>query len=361
MTEMSHDQAAAELATYANHSLPAARRDAVARHVESCAACAADLDAWRTIATAVRADQAASDLPADRALAAVWSAIDAPATTNDANSHGGEAGDGAVVRRLHPDARRWPRVVATRVAAAAVLLLVVMALLPREGDGNAQLLLTAATRTAQAGTALVDLRGEATFALGADNPQEADGAPTVTSDITGDGQVIFGRRLRTSVTVSADNPTQDAVARRRVDQVTVGDADRYTRADNGPWARDRDTAGPGGLGSALLTPDTPTVLLQSADGPVQDFGTDLVGGQPTRRLAFDVAPGALPNPPGMNLRHRAQVWIGDDGLLHQFRIHAHGPASRPLPAYWTVTLTVRLHDFGAPVRINRPQLPGASG
>ncbi len=58
MTEVSHDQAAAELAAYANHSLPAARRDAVARHVESCAACAADLDAWRTIATAVRADLA---------------------------------------------------------------------------------------------------------------------------------------------------------------------------------------------------------------------------------------------------------------------------------------------------------------
>jgi len=363
VTEVSRDQAAAELAAYANHSLPPARRDQITLHLRSCPTCAADLDAWQTIATAVRADAAASDLPADRALAAVWSAIDTPAATGGANTHGGAGGD-AVVRRLDPGgrrARRWPRQVATRVAAAAVLLLVVMAVLPREGDDNEQLLLTAATRTGQAGTALVDLRGEAAFALGADSSEELDGAPTVRADIAGDGKVVFGRRLRTRLTVSADDlPQGDAADRRRVDRVTVG-SDRYTRQNDGPWARDRDTAEPGALGSALLTPDTPTVLLQSADGPIEDLGTDLVDGQPTRRLGFDVVPGALPNPPGVNLRHRAQVWIGEDGLLRQFRVHAQGPAGRPLPAYWTMTLTVRLHDFGASVRINRPQLPGASG
>ena len=346
-----HHDIAADLAAYANGSLDADRRRAVQAHVERCGACAADLDAWDAITAGVRADaQAIADRrdrtrAGDAVLANVFAAI-------DADQRKAEDRDDATVTPLTPRAQRrrsWPRVVAIRVAAAIVAALVLVTVLPEEGVDSQQLLLAAATRTSQARTATITVTGTSTIAVGATRPDEP-AATTIDAEVAGAGQVRFGQRSRVRLTVTTPQTGPGG----RVDIVTVG-ADRYIRTDDGAWTRSSaDTAGT--AGAALLTPHTPTVLLQSADGPIDDLGAETIDGTTVRHLRFDVAAGALPDPAGVTLTHRADVWIDDDGLLRRFTLHAQGPATDPVPAYWQVELTVDLHDFGAPVDIHRPAM-----
>jgi anti-sigma factor RsiW len=99
------------LSEYLDDDLDAITREAVARHVESCAACGAELDALRRL-VAYAGTVATQDAPPSHDL---WPGIEARLTAPD-------------VATFHPRAGRGPRVISfsiAQLAAAAAILIAV--------------------------------------------------------------------------------------------------------------------------------------------------------------------------------------------------------------------------------------------
>jgi len=334
-----HDHLDGLLAAVANGSADAADRARVDAHLSACTACRDELAAWQVIRDAAHAG--APVAPADDVvLAGVWAALD----------HENVAGGDVVVPLRRPSRLRG--IVRPTWSAAAALLLVALVVLspqwraPRLED----VLLAAAVKTTEAGSATLRITGNATVLL--DQPPAGTSVTRLDLRLSGDGAVRFGEAVQTRLVLDLDTALPGVGEQRQVTERLVTGGRSYGRWPDGAWVARTDPPGP--LGTALLDPAVPQRVLGSAEGPIEDLGVATVDGVEMRHLRFALAPGTVADSGG-ELAQRADVWIGiDDGLLHRYRIRAAGHATQPLAGQWTVTLDVTLTDLGAPVRIDTP-------
>jgi anti-sigma factor RsiW len=375
MTAFDHPDAVQRLDAYANGSLPEAEHQAVAAHIAACDGCAAEVEAWQAIAAATPADQQTAEAAGRRALAAVWDQLDDQPAADPTPAEAAaqpetelaetepESGteEPAWYDRRRPRRLQWAKL----SAAAAVLVLVAVAVLSGGllGTGPRDALAAAAAKTRTAGSASLQVSGQTTLTVdGQALPTPAeDETPQVAVKLAGQGAVAFGQALRLSVDITTTDSPVEAVADGRLQTVVV-DGAYYTAEDGQPWQL---TGGASGLFSAaLLSSDTPQVLLDSAAGDITDLGTTELDGVEVRHLRFELQDGVLGPARADELDHTAEVWIAtDDNTLRQFTIRSQGPVDDDAIRRWQSTITVALSDFGVATDIQPPQIgatPSAS-
>lgn len=328
------------LPAIANGSADEAERAAVDAHIASCAACAADLQDWRQIAVALRGEDVVAVPDTAAVLQGVWDRLD------------GDEGRTASSRRGRSSwSELWRPVWST---AAVFVLILGLVVVERVHQTPREVLLAAAVRTTELDTARLRVTGSARFALGRSDASSAGGSGAFDAEIRGRGAVRFGEALHVRLRVDLDAGAFGVEGRSSTMERLVLDGERHERRDNGEWVALDDRTGL--VGVALLDPRLPEVVLTKTKGPIHvDSGTERVNGVDLRRYAFELAPDALPQPPGATVRYRAEAWLSDsDGLLHALRIRATGPTSVPVAGMWDVDLRIDLADVGEPVAIPSP-------
>lgn len=141
-----------------------------------------------------------------------------------------------------------------------------------------------------------------------------------------------------------------------MDTITIGDTTYNTNIQTGEWEKSA------GLSSAIPSPGELTRVGIESLGDAVAIGLTTFDGVPVVRLRAQPPPGTF----GSEAASQSEFWIGkDDSLIRQ--VVAEGEMSLEglgdalalggISGTATLSLTMRLSDFGEPVSIEAPTLP----
>jgi hypothetical protein len=382
VTDRSPDDWSVTLVAYANGTLDADERAAVAAALSSSADLRRELEEVEALRRTLRRDDAPLTVPAS-----VWDRIDlrlpAPAPWPPP---AGPARPADVVP-MRPRRRRMA--VALTAAAAVTALVVAGAVVMTRGDDGSegpaaeptpttagppagaaaspldapapQALMSTQVAMASARTATLDVSGTGVARFDGTLFGE-EGPAEVGLSLSGDGAVDFGDGSPGSsaylLTIGMKAVSGPELARPDdLEQTTiVVDGRQYTSEDGGPYTEEDASADPADQGlfaQLAVDPDVLARLPELAAGPIDDLGVERLDDLAVRHLRFDLKPlaGDEPEP-----RQVTEVWIDEAGVVHKMRLTFTAPLELVLidDGEMALTIDVDLRDFGAPVEISAP-------
>lgn len=189
--------------------------------------------------------------------------------------------------------------------------------------------------------------------------------------IDAEGALVVPDRMQMSGTVVTTTPSIDLPSPGPVEfgVVLIGDRAWFMLPDGG-WVVVPNEQAP--FGPLVLDADTFTTFMRSPAGPVDDLGIEDLDGERVRHLRFEVDAEELAEDAGVTAdefgvegRWSADVWIGvADDLVRRFDVASQGSFSPEageeqaafgdVDGSWSMTMSVRMSDFGADIAIEPP-------